>query len=160
MKYRDRTTGQIYGLVALQQKFSNVSFPFVWDTSTYDFTNVDPVLYVPEPLPSTSCRKVEYAGVQLINEQWTEVWNELQLHEDAAAQSVCEEERTATQWIHVRAERNRLLAETDYTQLSDTPISESSKLAFQTYRQALRNITTQPDPYNITWPTIPVYVKE
>ncbi len=55
-------------------------------------------------------------------------------------------------WSDVRAERNALLAACDWTQLPDAPVDAS---AWAAYRQALRDITTQPDPFNITWPEEP-----
>lgn len=50
-------------------------------------------------------------------------------------------------------QRNALLRESDWTQLPDVPLS--TKEAWATYRQALRDITQQADPFNITWPTPP-----
>jgi len=58
-----------------------------------------------------------------------------------------------TEWSLVRAERNRLLQESDWTQLPDVPIA--TKDAWAEYRQALRDITEQPDPFNIVWPVPP-----
>jgi hypothetical protein len=58
-----------------------------------------------------------------------------------------------SQWAAVRAERDRLLAKTDWTQMPD--VSIESKTMWATYRQALRDITQQADPFNITWPTPP-----
>jgi len=52
----------------------------------------------------------------------------------------------------IRAERDRLLAETDYLALSDNTMSAE----MTAYRQALRNITDQTGfPYSVTWPTKP-----
>lgn len=52
----------------------------------------------------------------------------------------------------IRAERDRLLAETDYLALSDNTMSA----AMTTYRQALRDITDQAGfPTSVTWPTKP-----
>lgn len=59
----------------------------------------------------------------------------------------------ATQWPIVRQERDRLLASTDWTQLPDVPLA--TKEAWAVYRQALRDVTLQPDPFNITWPEVP-----
>ena len=57
--------------------------------------------------------------------------------------------------IELRAERIKLLEETDYLALSDVTISNDWK----TYRQALRDITKQTPTdmalSNITWPTKP-----
>ena len=41
----------------------------------------------------------------------------------------------------VRVERNRRLSETDWTQLSDVPLTPAQKARWATYRQALRDIT-------------------
>lgn len=57
------------------------------------------------------------------------------------------------EWDVVRRERDIRIAKTDWTQLPD--VSEATRIAWQTYRQALRDITTQSDPSNITWPTEP-----
>ncbi len=58
-----------------------------------------------------------------------------------------------TEWPLVRAKRNQLLQASDWTQLPDVPIA--TKETWATYRQQLRDITDQPDPFNITWPTPP-----
>ena len=59
--------------------------------------------------------------------------------------------QTADKWKNVRADRNRRLAETDYLALNDQNLSAE----MTTYRQALRDITAQSDPDNITWPEKP-----
>jgi len=57
-----------------------------------------------------------------------------------------------SRWDYLREKRDKLLSETDYMALQDTPtLSEE----WSTYRQSLRDITNQPDPFNITWPTKP-----
>lgn len=60
-----------------------------------------------------------------------------------------------TQWATVRADRNRRLAECDWTQLADVPLTTEERAAWVTYRQALRDVTDQLDPYNIVWPVAP-----
>lgn len=58
-----------------------------------------------------------------------------------------------TEWPLVRAKRDKLLLASDWTQLPDVPLS--TREAWTTYRQALRDITTQTDPFNIVWPVAP-----
>lgn len=58
-----------------------------------------------------------------------------------------------SKWGKVRAQRNRMLSDSDWTQIPDAP--EPGKTEWATYRQALRDITNQDDPYNITWPLMP-----
>ena len=61
-----------------------------------------------------------------------------------------EPERLASQ---IRQERNTLLSDCDWTQVSDAPVNQT---AWQTYRQALRDVTSQEGfPYDVTWPTKP-----
>lgn len=71
----------------------------------------------------------------------------------ASAEEITERENI--QWDEVRSERNRLLTECDWTQFQDTPISGSKLTEWQTYRQSLRDITTQTNPFEITWPVKP-----
>ena len=58
---------------------------------------------------------------------------------------------TNAKWVAVRNMRNNLLQATDWRASSDLTLAD----AWKTYRQALRDIPTQSDPYNITWPTVP-----
>lgn len=159
MRFRDRTTGQIYTLFDIQQKFPNVSFPMNWDMTTYDYANVDPVITVPQPTVSIYNR-ADYAGVQFVNGQWIDIWNDVPRYNNPTEQADWIAACTEAQWEEVRAQRNALLAQTDYTQIPDTPITPTNRTEFATYRQALRDITSQADPYNITWPISPTYQKE
>lgn len=58
-----------------------------------------------------------------------------------------------TEWQVVREKRDKLLAASDWTQLPDVPLA--TKEAWAVYRQALRDITLQADPFNIVWPSTP-----
>ena len=58
-------------------------------------------------------------------------------------------------WDLVRDERNEKLTKSDWTQLPDAPLTDAEKLNWRTYRQALRDITTQPNSANVTWPQAP-----
>tara|TARA_A100001035_G_scaffold253029_1_gene225923 strand:- start:1450 stop:1884 length:435 start_codon:yes stop_codon:yes gene_type:complete len=55
------------------------------------------------------------------------------------------------EWVFVRIKRDDLLKETDWRASSDLTLSD----AWKNYRQALRDVPTQSDPFNITWPTKP-----
>jgi hypothetical protein len=56
----------------------------------------------------------------------------------------------------IRFTRNSLLIDCDWTQLADSALITEQKTAWSEYRQALRDITTQPGfPSNITWPVAP-----
>ena len=60
---------------------------------------------------------------------------------------------TAVQAATVRTQRNGLLTASDWTQVADAPVN---KTLWATYRQALRDVTTQTGfPWTITWPDAP-----
>jgi hypothetical protein len=64
-----------------------------------------------------------------------------------------EDKAIDTAWAKIKQERNARLSASDWTQLPDVPLA--TKEAWATYRQALRDITNQPDPFTIQWPTQP-----
>ena len=56
----------------------------------------------------------------------------------------------------LRNQRNYKLLISDWSQLSDAPLTSSQKTAWATYRQALRDIPENTeDPKNVTWPSQP-----
>ena len=57
----------------------------------------------------------------------------------------------ADKWTAVRRDRDRRIAETDYLALKDNTLSTDMK----TYRQELRDVPSQSDPDDITWPDKP-----
>jgi len=61
----------------------------------------------------------------------------------------------AQKWQNQREIRDDLLSESDWvvTKASETGVAVSNE--WKTYRQALRDVPTQADPDNITWPTKP-----
>lgn len=62
--------------------------------------------------------------------------------EELAAEEAAGAEIIAiSKMMELRKERNKLLAESDWTQAADSPLDDATKAAWQTYRQALRDIT-------------------
>lgn len=62
---------------------------------------------------------------------------------------------SANAWKAVREQRKGLLAASDWTQVADSPLTTEKKAEWATYRQALRDVTDQPDPNAIAWPSPP-----
>lgn len=55
----------------------------------------------------------------------------------------------------IRAKRDLMLRDSDFAMLPDSPVAESKKEAWRTYRQALRDLTKQSGfPDNVVWPEI------
>lgn len=55
----------------------------------------------------------------------------------------------------IRITRDQYLLLTDFTQLSDAPISDTAKNDFRIFRQQLRSMLDIPDITQAVWPTIP-----
>lgn len=55
----------------------------------------------------------------------------------------------------IRAERNRRISGTDWTQLTDIPLTPNQKTSWAAYRQQLRDFPETCDPYNPVWPASP-----
>jgi len=72
---------------------------------------------------------------------------------DALSSSQIDEIVLAHKWKFVRKKRDTLLVECDWTQGADVP--NSIKSSWTTYRQSLRDVPSQSNPDNITWPTKP-----
>tara|TARA_R110002012_G_scaffold294953_1_gene491287 strand:+ start:66 stop:461 length:396 start_codon:yes stop_codon:yes gene_type:complete len=54
------------------------------------------------------------------------------------------------------SKRDKLLQESDYTQLPDVPLTNEKRSEWVTYREGLRNISDQSSyPDSVTWPTKP-----
>lgn len=71
-----------------------------------------------------------------------------------------EVDRVPIQASSARAQRDKLLAATDWAVLPDSPLDESSKTSLKTYRQALRDVPQQEGfPNNISWPNMPEITK-
>lgn len=127
-----------YTISDLRRDNPNVSFPAtVPDTEleTYGVYRVTAAT-APETNPRTDTLE---RSCSLIDGTWTEVWTKVQLDSVVAAENI-------------REQRNELLAETDWTQLSDSSVAST----WTEYRQALRDVPSQEGfPYTVTWPTKP-----
>ena len=84
----------------------------------------------------------------LIEGVWTQQWEVQELTADEV-QVVYD-----THAAEVRANRYRLLVESDWTQFKD--VSDDISNIYTVYRQELRDLSEQPEfPFNVVWPTKP-----
>ena len=93
-------------------------------------------------------------GYRMIDNQLIEMTNEEQAEFDAR-NTAWNNKAPSRRMAELRRQRNTLLAETDYMALSDVTMTD----AWKTYRQALRDITSQTPTddslSNIKFPTKP-----
>lgn len=162
-EYRDRTTGELKSQGQLRKENPNMSLPKVWNTFTFEALNVDPVLAAPKPTSGIGQYQhvIRNGVVQDANNNWVQAWQIVDMFSDDAELGTKAEQEAAYQTQldndaaeRNRAERDRLIAETDWHALSDVTMS-AEMIA---YRQALRDITTHanwPHLNDADWPTKP-----
>jgi hypothetical protein len=147
MELRNRTTGALITDQQLRSNNPNTSFPEVLTPSIIDSFGYDPVLEGPQPTLIPPYQYAQRDGVVKINGQWFTKYVAVTPSDEIKQQM------DATQGTLVCTDRNKRLADCDWTQLPDAPVDAT---IWATYRQELRNITTQVGfPWNITWPSEP-----
>lgn len=136
-----------YTINDLKKDNSNTSFP---DELTEKVLNEFEVYEVIPVVVSFDYTKNNIEGTpNIIDNQYYQNW----IITDATEEEITQ--RINGQWNIIRVIRNENLKDSDWTQLSDSPLSEIKKQEWSTYRQSLRDITNQEDPFNIIWPTKP-----
>ena len=143
MKYAilDGTTIKSTGTI--QQLFPNTSFSIAGVNA--DFLTANNVVELVENLSfTTPTQKLSIVDAYVDSGKAYSVKVE---------STTSEEQTTITnqQWSNIRLQRDKLLQATDWRASSDLTLSD----AWKNYRQALRDVPTQSDPFNITWPEEP-----
>lgn len=142
--FRIRASGEI--ISDLQRAFPNTSIPQAPSAEDLDALGVDPILEGAQPELNRFQSATRSGPEQDSLGNWIWVYTATDWSEEAIAAA------TEQQWKSIRAERNRKLYDCDWTQLPDAPVDTA---AWATYRQQLRDVTNQLDPFEIVWPTPP-----
>ena len=147
--YAKLNNGQVekypYTIGQLRKDNRNVSFPKVMSDEVLAQFNM--VKVAPTERPADDHTKNFTVTAAQVGGAWVEKWVSTSATQDEIT------ERTSNKAAQVRAERDALLAATDYTQLADAP---GDATAWATYREALRNLPTRSGfPWTMTWPTKP-----
>lgn len=141
----DNTINYPYSIPQLREAYPNVSLPAeLTDSVLIDW---DVHVVTPTPMPNDYTKNITEGTPVLTDGVYYQNW----IQTDASQSEI--DYRLENQWFIVRQTRNELLAECDWTQLSDIP--QTTKDLWSTYRQELREITNQPNPFNIEWPVKP-----
>jgi len=137
-----------YTIGDLRRDNPQTSFPKIINQETLSSYGVVEVQTqtTPEFNPATQRIETSYMPV-LVNGVWSITKTVVNKNQDQIAAD------TVSKSVEVREQRNRLLTESDWTQVLDAPVDRT---AWSTYRQALRDITAQEGfPWDITWPVKP-----
>jgi hypothetical protein len=125
--------------------YPNVSFPAV--LADLDLSAFDAVEVKQRPMPPTKWNENAFASEpQLIGGEWVVLWS-VEVMSEAK-----ERAKIDASWVNVRERRNAKLVACDWTQVADAPVDAA---AWAIYRQALRDITDQPNPFELAWPIEP-----
>ena len=168
-EYRERTTGEVKTQGQWRADFAHMSLPRVWKAATLDAMNLDAVLRSPAATTGAYQISVRDGVEQDANGNWVEKY----VARDMFADTTDEDGKKTTKAQHEaayqatldattaeghRTTRNKLLADTDWTQINDSPLSNEDKTAWATYRQELRGITdldAWPNLADDDWPVEP-----
>lgn len=147
------TNGEIdtypYSVGKLRRDNPRVSFPRKIADEMLASYGVHDVRWLPSPEHDAETHFVEYSPAPVLQDgAWVYAPTVRELSEEQIA------ERSVSRAGEARANRNTLLAETDFYALSDVKMSD----AMTAYRQALRNIPNHSNWPNLesgNWPTKP-----
>lgn len=147
MELRNRATGAVITDSQFRSENPNTSFPQVLTSEIIDSFGYDPLLEGPQPTLIPPYQYAQRDGVEEVNGQWFTKYIAVEPDDDGKAAMDAEQAK------RVREDRNKRLAECDWTQLSDAPVDAA---VWATYRQELRDVSAQPGfPHNVTWPEPP-----
>ena len=164
-EYRHTTTGEVKTQGEWRGLNKHRSMPRVWNANVLEALSLDAVLASPAATISQYQTSVRDGVEQDANGNWVEKY----VARDMFADTTDDDGVTTTKSEHetayqagldavtaasVRSQRDILLAETDWTGMSDVTMAS----AMTTYRQALRDITDHanwPNLESSDWPTKP-----
>jgi len=136
-----------YSLLTFRVENPSVSLPI--DPTENQLNEQD--IYTVEPTNKPAfdplTQDVKETAPQIIDGVYSQSWEIVQLTPEEIEANV------QSQWADIRVQRDGLLASSDWTQLPDVFLP--NKDLWIIYRQNLRDITNQADPYNIVWPSAP-----
>tara|TARA_Y100000015_G_scaffold42884_1_gene51323 strand:+ start:1389 stop:1850 length:462 start_codon:yes stop_codon:yes gene_type:complete len=138
-----------YSINLLKQAHPNVSFPKTLSAEVLNSYNVFEVQPSDQPSADHTKNIVESNPV-LQDGNWVQQWT----IQDASAETI--NDRTTLEASLVRAERGARLEQSDWTQMADSPLTDEKKAEWATYRQSLRDMTSQSGfPFTVNYPTEP-----
>lgn len=137
-----------YSIGELRRDNPQVSFPKNPSAELLAQYSVYALKEVERPVVNFATQNVKEGVAKLVGANWTQTWIISNATEEEVAQ------RLSDQSNAVRAQRNSLLAQSDWSQMPDSAII--NKEEWVTYRQALRDVTKQLSfPWSINWPVSP-----
>lgn len=139
-----------YSISALKRDNPNISFPSNLSDTELAFWNVFSVVDRSAPPFDPATENCNQVDPTLENGEWVMTWQVTPATSEEIAQ------RLENKSAQVRTDRNQFLAECDWTQLPDSPLSDADKTLWNAYRQQLREVPEQVGfPWQVQWPVAP-----
>lgn len=164
MEIRNRESGAVTTVSQFKASYPNTSFPKNITADVLNSFGYDVVLNGAAATVTAPYGVSTRDGVEQIDSQWFTkfvagpVFTDT-TDEDGNVTTAADNEAAYRARVdadvaeRVRTDRNKKLADTDWTQLAD---SNANATTWGTYRQALRDLpSTDGFPHNVTWPTEP-----
>lgn len=165
MEIRIKQTGEVVSEQTFRAMHPNTSMPQQLTEELINDFGGDVVFEGPQASGGTVYQYSQRQGVEQINGKWYTkyvlgpVFTDTTA-EDGTVTTAAEHEaaykamKDAEQAKAVRTQRGEKLKDSDWTQVADAPVDQA---AWATYRQALRDISTQEGfPWTINWPEQPI----
>ena len=163
MQVRIRETGTVMYESEFRALHPNTSMPQQLSEELLNDFGADVVFEGPQATGGTVYQYSQAQGVEQINGKWYTKYVLGPTFIDTVVDGVTttalehdnayKAQKDAEQAKSVRATRDAKLAECDWTQVADAPVD---KAIWATYRQSLRDITTQTGfPWTVEWPDAP-----
>lgn len=146
MLIRIRSTGQVMTESEFRKINSNTSFPPQISVAVLNEFGADPVLNGAQPTP-TFYQVVVQQGVEQINGKWFTKFVCVDMDQDA------KDAKDAEHKAINKTQAEKLLTETDWTQMPDVPLL--NKQEFASYRAVIRAIALNPPVVVTQWAAKP-----
>lgn len=148
--YRVRSDGSLKTQGEIRQMYPNTSFPKTWTPELVEELGLDPVFETPAPTTTIYQTAFKDGVEQDAKGNWVWKWTVSELDAEAKAAKDAEAAKA------VRAQRDRLIAETDWLVIKNLELNQNVPGKWEVYRQDLRDIPQQAGfPHNVTWPVKP-----
>lgn len=136
-----------YTLLELYQDNPNISFLKNMSAEALEEWGVFEVEEQTPPTINEATESLEQGTPVLVDGKWKQTW----VVTETSVEEI--DKRLTTQMALIRSQRNDLLDATDYTQMPDYPGSDEERNFWISFRQALRDIPSQPGfPWQVEWP--------
>lgn len=153
MELKIRASGVVLTETEYRKQHPNMSFPLTMSEASWNDLGVDVVYPGKEPTSTNPYQHPVRDGVEFIEGKWYSKYVLGPVFETPEQEQQYKAQIDADKARIVRSERDSKLTSCDWTQVSDAPVD---KQAWALYRQALRDVPTQPGfPWDIQWPVEP-----